>query len=293
MDEGKKNCLLCPRGCRTQSYCTKAADAKAEVALFTLHKFEEPFISGGRGSGTVFFARCPLKCVYCQNHKISRGEKEFEKMDSSELAEVFLRLELDGAHNINLVSPTHYSFVIIPAVAKARKEGLKVPIVYNTSGYERPQIIDALKNTVDIYLTDFKYYDNAYAAKYSACPDYFEYASAALKKMSGQTGAPVFDADGMLKKGVVVRHLTLPGLLPDSKRVLNYLYSAFKDDIIISIMNQYTPTAGLDKEKYPELNKPVSKKQYSQLIDYASAIGITNALVQEGGTVDESFIPLF
>lgn len=288
------NCRLCPRNCGVDrlsgnfGFCGGSIDVK--VARSALHFWEEPCISGTKGSGTVFFSGCTLKCIFCQNHKISRAQMG-EEISNERLAELFLEQQENGALNINLVTPTHYAVQIIEALDIAKSRGLKIPIVYNTSGYEKYETIKALDGYIDIYLPDFKYFSDKYAISYSNAPKYFEYASKSLEEMVRQTGSVKFDSDGIALTGTIVRHLMLPGLLFDSKKVLDYLYRTFSDDIYISIMNQYTPIKGANLPV--NLQKKVSWEYYNCLLDYAVNIGIKNAYVQDKETADESFIPEF
>ncbi len=318
---------MCPRMCGVDRAWQRGicgAGETPEVALWQLHHYEEPFISGApddiRGSGTVFFKHCGLKCVYCQNYKISNicadenvrtdagldgagGVKDeadgYDNVKSAggnslnPLPGIFLKLQGQGAYNINLVTPTHYTGGITCAVAAARARGLDIPVIWNTSGYERPETIAKLFDTADIYLTDFKYYGETPAKRYSNAPDYFKYASAALKEMVSQRPKLVFDKRGMLRSGVVVRHMSLPGHLSDSCKVLEYIYGEYGDNICISIMSQYTPQKGCDFTKYPELHTKVSKAQYRRLVSYAMDLGISNAYIQGGAAVSESFTPDF
>ena len=289
-----KNCTLCPRKCgadrtKVSGFC--GATDKIKIARCALHFWEEPCISGKNGSGTVFFSHCTMKCVFCQNYKISHlGNGKF--VTENELSDGFLKLASSGAHNINLVTPTHYVPQIVKAVNTARKKGLDIPIIYNSSGYENPETIKMLDGIVDVYLPDLKYFDDKYAIRYSCAKDYFRVASTAIEEMYKQVGKCVFDADGMIKKGVIVRHLMLPNLLFDSKKVIDYLYRTYGDNIFISIMNQYTPISAILTD-FPEINKKISEKYYNSLIDYAVNLGVKNAYIQEGDTAKESFIPEF
>ena len=290
-----QNCTLCPRNCGVnrikgeKGFCG-AVGTDVYVAKIMLHKWEEPCISGESGSGAVFFCGCGLKCVFCQNKKISRDYKG-KAMSISELSAAFLNLQKDGANNINLVTPTHYVPQIINAVKSARDNGLSIPVVYNTSGYENAKTVELLNGIVDIYLTDFKYFNNALAKLYSKAGDYFEKALSALDVMVNQTGEAVFGENGIMQKGVIIRHLVLPSHVEDSKALLKFLYERYGDKIYFSIMNQYTPMA--DFEKFPELSRPLSDEEYTDVLDFAESIGIENGFIQEGGTVSESFIPDF
>ena len=288
-----KRCTLCPRECKVDrtkalGFC-KSSD-KLKVARAQLHFWEEPCISGTNGSGTVFFSGCTLQCVFCQNSQISRGEWGKE-ITVQRLCEIFLELEKKGAHNINLVTPTQYVLHIIKAIDLSREKGLSLPIVYNTSGYEKVQTLRLLKGYVDIYLPDFKYYDERFSKKYSNCKDYFENTTKALDEMFSQVGECEFDENGLLKKGVVIRHLCLPKLTDDTKRILKYINRRFDDKVLISIMSQYTPHG--DLKDYPEISLPLSKDEYQDVLEYAQMIGISNGFVQEGESAKESFIPPF
>lgn len=287
-------CELCPRKCGANRKSGKigfcGGEKEAKIARAALHFWEEPCISGESGSGTVFFSGCTMRCIFCQNREISRGEAG-KSVSVSRLAEIFLELQQKGANNINLVTPMHYAPQIISALDIAKANGLKLPIVWNTGGWELPENVAAVKDYADIWLTDFKYFDNSLAEKFSNARNYFEIASESLKKMVGQTGEAVFDDNGMMKKGVIVRHLVLPGHTDDSKKILRWLWENFGDKIWISIMNQYTPLC--TDEKYPELFRSVTDEEYDEIIDFAVSLGIENAFVQEGGAVGESFIPPF
>lgn len=285
------NCNLCPRNCnidRTSSPGFCSSPASLRLARASLHMWEEPCISGENGSGTVFFCGCNLKCVYCQNREISSGRKGKE-ISLTRLTEIFLELQQKGAHNINLVTPTHYAPEITDAVRMAREKGLNIPIVYNCGGYENLSQIKALEKTVDIYMPDFKYIHGDLAEKYSFAKDYPVVIKRVLDEMVKQKEL-VFDDNGMMKQGVLVRHLILPGYIENSKEILKYLNENFGDRIIISIMNQFTPF-GL--EKYPEINRCVTKEEYDEVVSYAISLGIDNAYIQEGETASESFIPEF
>lgn len=287
-------CILCPRNCGVNrlsgelGFCKSGE--KVKLARVSLHQWEEPCISGEKGSGTVFFSECNLKCVFCQNNSISH-KGVGKEISIERLSEIFLEQEMRGAHNINLVTPTHFVPQIIEAVKLAKKSGLKLPIVYNSSGYENIDTIKALNGYIDIYLPDLKYFDDKYAVKYSHAPNYFNIASKAIEEMYSQVGNPIFDENKMMKKGVIIRHLMLPGLLFDSKKIVDYIYRTFKDNVYISLMNQYTPFN--NAEKYPEINKPLNPKHYDSLIDYSLSLGIKNAFIQDEGTASESFIPNF
>lgn len=290
-----KSCQLCPRKCganRTSSelgFC--GSSDKIRIARSSLHHWEEPCISGEKGSGTVFFSYCTLKCVFCQNYGIST-QNHGRDISENELSECFLDLQAQGAHNINLVTPTHFVPQIISAIDIARKNGLTLPIIYNTSGYENVETIKMLDGYVDVFLPDLKYFDNKYAEKYSNAKNYFTIASQAIKQMFRQVGKCEFDNAGIIKKGVIVRHLMLPGLLFDTKKILDYLNAEYGNDIFISIMSQYTPLSTLP-DNFPELNKKINPKHYDAILDYAANLGIENAYIQESSSASESFIPDF
>ncbi len=288
-----EKCTMCPRNCNIdrnekEGYCHTTYQLL--VSRSSLHMWEEPCISGNRGSGTVFFAGCPLGCIYCQNYNISAADVAKE-ITVDRLTDIFLELQEKGAHNINLVTPTHYSIHIKEALIIAKNKGLKLPIVYNCSGYEKVNTLKELEGLIDIYLTDFKYVSSDTAYNYSKARDYFEVASKALEEMHRQQPKPVFDEDGMMKCGIIARHLLLPGHVAETKKVIKYLYKTYGDDIYISIMNQFTPVRKIDK--YPNLNRSVTEREYNKVIDYAIELGVENAFIQEGETCKESFIPEF
>ena len=289
------DCVLCPRNCHADRIngrwgrCHETAEIV--VARAALHMWEEPCISGDAGSGAVFFSGCPMGCVFCQNHNIAEA-KAGKTITVERLSEIFLELQEKGAANINLVTPTHYVLQIIEALDLARKEGLSLPIVYNTSGYEKPETIRMLDGYVDVYLPDFKYMESELAAAYSGAPDYPKYAKAALKEMLHQTGNIQIDKDtGMIQKGVIVRHLVLPGHVKNSKAVIKYLLETYQDQILISIMNQYTPMPQVSGD--PLLSRKVTKREYEKVIDYALELGMEDGFIQEGEAAKESFIPEF
>ena len=287
------SCNLCPRNCHVNrnnneiGYC--GASNQMVIAKAYLHMWEEPCISGSVGSGTIFFSYCNLRCIFCQNYDISTLHKG-NIVSVNRLKEICLELQEKGALNINLVTPTHYVPLIVEALKLAKKEELTIPIIYNTSSYENISTIKLLEGIVDIYLPDLKYYDDIYGIKYSNCNNYFKYASSAIEEMYKQVGKCVFDNNGIIKKGVIVRHLMLPDNIEDSKNIINYLYNKYKDNIYISIMNQYTPLRRLE---YENLNRKVNDTEYDELINYAYDLGIRNAYIQEGETQKESFIPDF
>ena len=263
---------------------------KVKISRAALHMWEEPCISGERGSGTVFFSGCNMKCVFCQNKDISH-EGFGKEITVEHLADIFLRLESQGALNINLVTPTHYTLQIIQAVKLAKAKGLTLPILYNTSSYEKAETIKMLAGIVDIYLPDFKYFDNKTAKKYSSAPDYVEYSKAAIEEMVRQQPECVFDENGIIQKGVIVRHLVMPGQAESAKKAVKYLYDTYGDKIFISIMSQYTPCT--DLSAYPEINRKLTREEYDDVVNYAVDIGVENGFIQEGESASESFIPPF
>lgn len=290
-------CALCPRECMAEresgqkGYCL--SDDRIFMARADLHMWEEPCISGKQGSGTVFFSGCNLRCVYCQNYEIAAGQRG-KQVSVKELSEIFLELQKKGAANINLVTPDHYVLQAAEAVMEARKAGLAIPIVYNGSGYEKRDVIKRLSGIIDIFLTDFKYMDELLAEKYSKAPDYPVVAKSALDEMVKITGEPVFDENGIMQKGTIVRHLLLPGHKKNAKDVIRYVYETYGDQVYISLMNQYTPFDRLkENPAYKELCRKVTKREYETVVDYAINLGITNAFIQEGDTARESFIPEF
>ena len=313
MDE----CVLCPRACRVNrakgqmGICGQTTEIT--VARADLHMWEEPCLSGTRGSGAVFFSGCNLHCVFCQNHSIASG-KVGKKISVERLAEIFLELQEKGANNINLVTAGHFVPQIIMALDRAKKQGLRLPVLYNSSGYESVETIRMLEGYVDIYLPDLKYVDSKLSRKYSHAADYFEKASAAIEEMVRQIGKMEFVPEAqydignkldveeyqirseagealLMTRGVIVRHLLLPGCLTDSKRVIAYLVERYGQEIFISIMNQYTPLPHV--ADYPELTRKVRAEEYQALVDYALECGIENGFIQEGEAAQESFIPEF
>ena len=290
------NCNLCPRQCGADRENGKSGICGVSgknilAARAALHFWEEPCISGERGSGTVFFSGCPLRCVYCQNYQIAGTEVGME-IGEERLKEIFLELQEKGAHNINLVTPTHYTPEIIRAIRNAKEQGLRLPIVYNCSGYEKVETLKMLKGIVNVYLTDFKYMEREAAVRYSKAPDYPEIARAALKEMMNQAGEAKFDENGIMQSGVIVRHLLLPGHVRNARAVVKYVYETYGDQLYLSLMNQYTPLPQVKKE-FPELDRRVTEREYQRLISYALEIGVENAFIQDGNTAKESFIPMF
>ena len=289
-----ENCLLCPRKCginrRTGQTGVCGVSSEIKVARAALHYWEEPCISGKRGSGAVFFSGCSLHCVFCQNREISDG-KEGKVISKERLSDIFMELAGKGANNIDLVTPGQYIPDIVWAVNDAKSRGMKLPIIYNTSGYENVTELKLLEGIVDVYLPDFKYMDSTLSARYSRAKDYPSVAKQALSEMVRQQPDVVIDdATGLIQKGVIVRQLLLPGHVNDAKAVLKYLYDTYHDHVYISMMSQFTPIALKD---YPEINRTVTKREYERLVNYALEIGITNAFIQEGDVAKDSFIPAF
>ncbi|MCR4618240.1 MAG: radical SAM protein [Lachnospiraceae bacterium] len=295
-------CTLCPRNCKVNrnigeiGFCGQTAEIRAARAA--LHFWEEPVLSGKNGSGAVFFSGCNLRCVFCQNYNIALGDVG-KGISDDRLTEIFFELKEKGAHNINLVTGTPYIPQIKKALEKAKSEHLDIPVIFNCGGYENVSSIKELEGLVDIYLPDMKYFSSELSARYSAAPDYFERACEALSEMFRQVGTPVIGANGLMEKGIIVRHLLLPGCTKDAKKILRYLYETYKDDIYISIMNQYTPMshiadpAGALYGKYPELTRKVTPEEYDRVVNFAIELGIEKAFVQDGETAEESFIPAF
>lgn len=299
------NCNLCPRACNidrdiSNGFCGMTNDIYAARAA--LHMWEEPCISGERGSGAVFFSGCTLRCIFCQNYDIARAFAG-KRITVERLAHIFLELQEKGANNINLVTASHYVPQVAKALVSAKDNGLKIPVVYNSSAYENVETVHMLDGLVDVYLPDMKYMDSRISKEYSKAPDYFTVASKALEEMVRQTGRPQFFGQedelvrtgvveaGIMKRGVIVRHLVLPGSTNDSKNVMKYLIETYGDDIYISIMSQYTP---FDRLKgHPLLSRKVTSKEYNSVVDYAIGLGINNGFIQEEDVADESFIPEF
>ena len=289
-DELKK-CHLCPKNCGVNRYkqlgfCKSSADLY--VSYYSLHMWEEPIISGKHGSGAIFFSNCNLKCIFCQNRKIS-NDGYGKKISLDRLSNIMLELQEKGAHNINLVTPTHYVPLIKYSI-NSIKDKLSIPVVYNTSSYENVETIKMMNGIVNIYLADFKYYDNELGKRYSNCDNYRECAINSIDEMFKQVGKFVIKDDLMIS-GLIVRVLVLPGHIDDSKKIIKYLYEKYGDNIIISIMNQYTPLFHI--EKYENLNRKVNDSEYDEIINYACDIGVKHAFIQEGDTQKESFIPDF
>lgn len=293
-DVSLTNCRLCPRECGVDrqngitGYC--GMNSTLKVARAALHMWEEPCISGDKGSGAVFFSGCGLRCCFCQNREIAIGDCGME-ITTERLAEIFLELQEKGAANLNLVTGAQYVPQILTALDMAKKNGFALPVVYNSSGFEKIETLRMLEGYVDIYLPDFKYMEKKLAENFSKAPAYPELAKAAIKEMVRQSGPCQFGEDGYLQRGTIVRHLILPGHTKNSKMVLAYLHETYGNDIYISIMNQYTPV--FKQEKYTELNRKVTRREYEKVLDFAMELGIENGFIQDGETASESFIPAF
>lgn len=287
------NCNLCPRRCgvnRTMSVGFCGAGDKVRIALVSLHQWEEPCLVGEKGAGTVFFSYCNLRCVYCQNHEISHGGQGWE-VSLERLAEIFLEQQARGAATLDLVTPTHYVPQIIAALDIAKARGLTLPVVYNSSAYENVETIEVLKGYVDIYLPDMKYMSAASGKEYSAAADYFAAASAAITRMVEQVGPVQFAADGQLRRGVLVRHMVLPGHRHESMDIVKWLWETFGKTIQVSLMNQYTPMYKAAEHK--PLNRRLTTFEYDSVVDYALQLGMENAYIQERRSASAEFVPDF
>jgi len=292
MNELLNKCNICPRECNVNRNNNELGFCKCnneiKIANYSLHKWEEPCISGNIGSGTIFFSYCNLQCIYCQNYEISKLHKG-KIVSKDELVNIFLKLQDMGALNINLVTPTHYVPLIKECIIIAKEKSLTIPIIYNTSSYEKVDTLKTLNGLIDVYLPDLKYYDDELAIKYSKASNYFLYATKAIEEMYKQVGKVRIEA-GIIKKGVIVRHLVLPDHIEDSKKIIKYLYDKYKDNIYISIMNQFTP---VNITNYDNLNRTLTSDEYDEVVNYAYDLGVRNAFIQEEETCLESFIPKF
>lgn len=285
-------CNVCPHKCKVNRLEGKSGRCKCndkiKIALVSTHMYEEPCISGMNGSGTIFFSNCNLACKFCQNYEISQLGKGYE-ITIEELASIMIKQQEAGVHNINLVTPTMYVYQIIEAIKIARKNGLNIPIIYNSNGYENVETIKALKGYIDVYLPDLKYYSNEIAVKYSKAPNYFEIASKAILEMINQVGEPIFDEDGMIKKGVMIRHLVLPNHIQNSKNVLKWIKENIPEEIYIDVMAQYFPTY---KAKEDELiNRKLTKREYKEIENYFYLLDFKNGYMQELGEHEEEYVP--
>ncbi len=291
-----EQCMLCPHNCKVNRLEGKVGRCKCtdkvKLALVSLHKFEEPCISGENGSGTIFFSNCNLKCIFCQNYEISHLGKGYE-VTSKELAEIFLKQQINGAHNINLVTPTMYVVQIIDAIKIAREKGLSIPIIYNTNSYENVETIKMLKGYIDVYLPDLKYYSNELCTKYSSVDNYFENATKSIKEMYKQVGTAKFNKDGMIQKGVIIRHLILPNYIQNTKNILKWIKNNMPNDIYVSIMTQYFPSyKALESEK---LNRRINRREYKAIEEYIYLLGLENGFLQDyiENENEEKYVPKF
>lgn len=294
MLEELEKCEVCPHKCKINRKNNKIGRCKAsdkvKIALYSTHDFEEPCISGKKGSGTVFFSNCNLNCVYCQNYEISQQGKGKE-ISIEELANIFLEQQNKNVENINLVTPTSYVPQIIEAIKIAKERGLKIPIVYNTNGYENIETIKKLEGYIDIYLPDLKYAENKLGKRYSKIEDYFEIATKAIKEMENQIGSPKFNDEGIIQRGVLVRHLVLPNNIENSKKVLKWMKDNLKEDTYVSIMAQYFPTFKAKTEEYKELNRKLNLKEWEEIENYIYELNFKNGFMQELGEHEEEYVP--
>lgn len=285
-----ENCNTCPHKCnvnrKEQLGRCKGTD-KIKIALYSLHKFEEPCISGEKGSGTVFFSNCNLNCIFCQNYEISQTGRGKE-ICIDELADIFIKQQKKGANNINLVSPTIYAYQIIEAIKIAKENGLNIPIIYNSNGYENIETIKILEGYIDVYLPDLKYYYNELGEKYSKVNNYFEIATKAIKEMYKQVGSPYIDEKGIIKKGVIIRHLVLPNHIENSKRILKWIKTNLGDKVYVSIMAQYFPTYNAMQS---DLNRKLTKEEYKEIENYLYRLNLKNGYIQELGEHEEEYVP--
>ena len=289
-----KNCSICPRNCRIDrtkgqiGYCQSGHEIKA--ALASVHMWEEPPISGSCGSGTIFFSGCNLRCVFCQNYTII-SENSGKTISTERLSEIMLEQQARGVHNINLVTATHFIPSIIKAVQKAKNNGLKIPIVYNTGGYEKVESIKMLEGTVDIYLPDIKYFSSELSLKYSGASDYFSYASEAVLEMYRQTGNNIYDDNGIMKSGVIIRHMIMPSHMEDSYKVLDWIRDNIGTEACVSLLSQYTPA--YNAEKYKEINRKLMSLEYTRVIEHFFDIGLKNGFMQEKSSAESKYTPIF
>ena len=285
-------CEICPHRCgvnRTEHEIGRCKSTdKIKIGLYSIHHFEEPCISGKHGSGTVFFSNCHLNCVYCQNYEISQQGKGRE-ISIEELAEIFIEQQNRNVENINLVTPTSYTLQIIEAIKIAKKKGLVIPIIYNTNGYEEVETLKLLEGYVDVYLPDLKYYDDGIGKKYSKIDNYFEIATKAIQEMYRQVGSPVLDERGMIRKGLMIRHLVLPNYIENSKKVLKWIKENIDKNVYIDIMAQYFPTYQAKNDS--KLNRKLTKEEYQEIEEYVYQLDIKNGYMQELGEHEEEYVP--
>lgn len=293
MNKELECCTICPHNCkinRTKNPGRCKSTDKIKIALYSIHNFEEPCISGEKGSGTIFFSNCNMNCVFCQNYEISQLGRGKE-ITIEELANVMIKQQERNVQNINLVTPTSYALHIVEAIKIARKKGLEIPIVYNTNGYESVETLKLLEGYVDIYLPDLKYYYDDLAKKYSKVDNYFEIATKAIQEMYRQVGTPVLDENGVMKKGLMIRHLILPNEVQNSKKVLKWIKENIDSNVYVSIMAQYFPTYKAKEDKY--LNRKLTNKEYSEIEQYLYLLDIENGYMQDLGKHEEEYVPDF
>ena len=293
-----EKCEICPRKCKVnrlkeeKGFCNLGSEVK--VALVSSHDFEEPCISGigkdTKSSGTVFFSNCNLKCVFCQNHEISQ-EGKGKAITIERLAEIFLEEQERQVNNINLVTPTMYAYQIIEAIKIAKAKGLHIPIIYNSNGYENIETLKSLNGYIDVYLPDLKYYADDLAIKYSSAPHYFKIATRAIKEMYNQVGGPVFDENGIIQKGVIIRHLILPNHVQNTKRILKWIKENMPKDIYVSVMAQYFPT--FKAKNMENINRKINLKEYREVENYLYALDLENGYMQDLGKHEEEYVPEF
>lgn len=290
--ERLNNCRLCPRECganRISGVGACGGGEKARIALVSLHPWEEPVIAGDKGAGTVFFGGCNLRCVFCQNYEISHSDnKNLPEVTDERLAEIFLEQQERGAATLDLVTPTHYILQIVHALELAKEKGFSLPVVYNSSGYEKVESLELLRGYVDVFLPDLKYYDSAASKLYSGAEDYFSVASQAIRYMVDMTGEMKLES-GLLKKGVLVRHMVLPGYRKDSMKLLDWLWNEFGDSIYLSLMNQYTPM--YRAVEFKKINRQLTTFEYQSVVDYAYDLGFRNCLIQAEKAAGKEFVP--
>ena len=288
-----EKCEVCPRKCKVNRLNGNVGDCRAsnklEIALVSKHKFEEPCISGKNGSGTIFFMHCNMHCMYCQNYEISQQNIKGKELTIKELSKIMLKQQEEGAHNINLVTPTMYAYQIKEAIKIAKENGLKIPIIYNSNGYESIETLKQLDGYIDVYLPDLKYYLDEMAIKYSKAPNYFKIATKAILEMINQVGAPEFDENGMIKKGVMIRHLVLPNHIQNSKNILKWIKENIDENVYINVMAQYFPTYKAKEDSL--INRKLTKSEYKKVEEYFYALDFKNGYMQELGEHEEEYVP--
>lgn len=292
--EELKQCKICPHNCNVNRLNGKIGRCKCtdkiKIALASVHNYEEPCISGINGSGTIFFSNCNMNCIYCQNYEISQLGKGKE-ISIKELADIFINQQEKGVNNINLVTPTMYAFQIIEAIKSAKKNGLIIPIIYNTNGYEKIETLKALQGYIDVYLPDLKYYSNKLSIKYSKVNNYFSVATEAIKEMYRQVGTPKFNEDGIIQRGIIIRHLVLPNHIQNSKNILKWIKENMPQDVYVSIMAQYFPTYKAKEDEL--LNRKLTKKEYKEIENFLYTLDLKNGYIQELGEHEEEYVPDF